>query len=414
MKGKRPWFRSGGYKHLDVPIGGEFAEKTAHPDFVAAHSWLPLLKYIKRTKRYKPKSGKTLFKERPIMYASHRDACIFKRYALRLSELLDKHYVTNDLDSTVIAYRKLGKANYDFSADAFRFAKKMMPCTVLCFDITGFFDNLDHRILKGRLKRILDVKELSPDWYAVFRAATQFKTIERTDLQKHPAFGSRFRDKSQRLIARITDITEAGIAIARNPNKFGIPQGTPISSAFSNLYLLDFDAKLSNACITRDALYQRYSDDILIICPLGKEAELLAAVEECLKAHRLELASEKTDQQSFDPQNPAVFQYLGFNISPDGPVIRPSSLARQWRKAKRAIRAAERAGLAAISAGKSDKIFVSNLRRRFSPVGGRNFSSYARRADAAFGSKKIARQIARLERKIDVEIRALQMVQKQE
>jgi RNA-directed DNA polymerase len=70
--------------------------------------------------------------------------------------------------------------------------------------------------------------------------------------------------------------------------------------------------------------------------------------------------------------------------------------------------------LAAISAGKSDKIFVSNLRRRFSPVGGRNFSSYARRADAAFGSKKIARQIARLERKIDVEIRALQMVQKQE
>jgi RNA-directed DNA polymerase len=408
MKSNRPWYRSSGYKHLDVPIGEEFAEKTAHPDFVAAHSWLPLIKYIKRTKRYKPKNGKTVFKERPIMYASHRDACILKRYALRLSELLDKHYVNNDLDNAVIAYRKLGKANYNFSADAFRFAKQMMPCTVLCFDITGFFDNLDHRILKDRLKRVLDVKELSPDWYAVFRAVTKFKMIERTDLQRHPTFGPRYRDKSQRLIARITDIIEAGIAIIRNPNNFGIPQGTPISSAFSNLYLLDFDATLSTACMTCDALYQRYSDDILIVCPPGKEAELFATVEECLREHRLKLAADKTDQQLFDPQNPAVFQYLGFNVSPNGAVIRPSSLARQWRKAKRAIKAAERAGLAAISSGRTDKIFVSNLRRRFSPVGARNFSSYARRADKAFGSKKISRQVARLERRIDAEIRGLQ------
>ena len=222
-------------------------------------------------------------------------------------------------------------------------------------------------------------------------------------------FGPRFRDKSQRLIAKIADITEAGIAITRNPNKFGIPQGTPISSAFSNLYLVSFDAKLSTACMTRDALYQRYSDDILIICPLGKEAELLASVEECLREHCLKLAADKTDQQLFDPQNPAVvFQYLGFNVSPDGAVIRPSSLARQWRKAKRAIRAAERAGLAAISKGEADKIFVSSLRRRFSPVGARNFSSYARRADAAFGSKKISRQVSRLERRIDAGVRALQ------
>ena len=149
MKNNRPWFRSSGYKHLDVQIAEKFAERTANPDFVAAHSWLPLIKYIKRTKRYKPKHGKTVSKERQIMYASHRDACILKRYSLQLTDLLDKHYSSNGLDSAVIAYRKLGKANYDFSAEAFRFAIKMMPCSVLCFDITGFFDNLDHRILKS-------------------------------------------------------------------------------------------------------------------------------------------------------------------------------------------------------------------------------------------------------------------------
>jgi len=408
MKSNRPWFRSSGYKHLDVPIGEAFAEKTAYPDFVVAHSWLPLIKYIKRTKRYKPKQGKTVFKERQIMYASHRDACILKRYSLRLTELLDRHYSSNGLDSTVIAYRKLGKANYDFSADAFRFAVKMMPCSVLCFDITGFFDNLDHRILKDRLKRILGVNQLSEDWYRVFRAVTQFRTIERSDLQKHADFGSRFKDKSCRLIGTINDIKGAGVAMAENPNKFGIPQGTPISSALSNLYLLDFDAKLFDFCTTHSCLYQRYSDDILVICPLGKEADIISAVENSLKEHRLELAADKTDQQKFDMRDPGVFQYLGFNVSPDGAVIRPSSLARQWRKFKRAINAARRAGLEAISSGRSDKIYVSNLRRRFSPVGARNFSSYARRADKAFGKKKITSQIGRLERRMDAEIRALQ------
>jgi RNA-directed DNA polymerase len=312
------------------------------------------------------------------------------------------------LDRAVIAYRKLGKANYDFSADAFRFAKKTMPCTVLCFDITGFFDNLDHRILKDRLKRVLGVNELSRDWYVVFRAVTQFKAIERSDLQNHSTFGPRFRDKTRRLVATITEITEAGITIGENQNKFGIPQGTPISSVFSNLYLLDFDAKLLAMCTALDALYQRYSDDILIISPLGKEEEIIATVESCLKEHRLQLAEGKTDQQLFDAKAPTTYQYLGFNVSPHGAIIRPSSLARQWRKAKRAIRIAERIGLDAVSKGEADKIYVAKLRRRFSPVGARNFSSYARRANKAFGTKKISRQIGRLERRIDAAIRALQ------
>ena len=134
MKSNRPWFRSSGYRHLDVPIGEVFAERTARPDFVAADSWLPLIKYIKRTKRYKPKNGKTLFKERPIMYASHRDACIFKRYALRLSELFRQAlHVTNDLDGAVIAGRNLGKGNYSFYSRCVPICKKDNPLRCAMF-----------------------------------------------------------------------------------------------------------------------------------------------------------------------------------------------------------------------------------------------------------------------------------------
>ncbi len=269
-----------------------------------------------------------------------------------------------------------------------------------CFDITGFFDHLDHSILKRRLKRILQVKELSRDWYGVFRHVTQYRTIERSDLMNHPMFGPRFRDDSQRLIGTISEIKKAGIKISCNANKFGIPQGTPISSVFSNLYLLDFDLKVHSACSASGALYQRYSDDILVVCPLEKRDEVAALIQECLKEHKLQIAADKTDQQVFDSQSPGVFQYLGFNVSLDGAVIRPSSLARQWRKAKRAINAVRRTGLEAIARGKADKIYVSKLRRRFSPVGARNFASYARRADEAFGSRRIARQVARLERVI--------------
>src|SRR5205807_7263825 len=98
MRGKRPWFASSGYKHLDVQVGEPFAARTAQPKFVSAHSWLPLIRYVKRIKRYKPKNGKTVFKDRPIMYSSHRDACILKRYARKLSVLLDKHYVSSNLN----------------------------------------------------------------------------------------------------------------------------------------------------------------------------------------------------------------------------------------------------------------------------------------------------------------------------
>jgi RNA-directed DNA polymerase len=100
-------------------------------------------------------------------------------------------------------------------------------------------------------------------------------------------------------------------------------------------------------------------------------------------------------------------RFPGPALSPDGAVIRSSSLARQWRKAKRSIARAKKIGDIAIAGGKAKKIYTKKLRRRFSPVGVRNFSSYSRRSADAFGSKKIARQVRRLESKTDKAIRDL-------
>ncbi|NKC23072.1 hypothetical protein HED50_18645 [Ochrobactrum oryzae] len=216
-------------------------------------------------------------------------------------------------------------------------------------------------------------------------------------------------DEDQRGHSR-ADCDDHGTSQGRNcdysqPEQVRNPQGTPISSAFSNLYMMDVDAAMVTACGKIGALYQRYSDDILIVCRPDNETEIINALKSVIIAHKLEIKDEKTERALFGSGSEDIFQYLGFNVSKDGAVIRPTSLARQWRKARRAIKTTKRIGEQAIAKGRADKIYTKRLRKRFAPVGARNFSKYARRAADAFGSKRIVRQVMRLERMVDRAIR---------
>ena len=101
-------------------------------------------------------------------------------------------------------------------------------------------------------------------------------------------------------------------------------------------------------------------------------------------------------------------QYLGFALHEAGPPIRESSLARQWRKMRRAMRWTRKIAERNIASGKSTKAHTKRLYRRFTHLKVRddegvrivrNFSSYGRRSAAAFGEdEKISQQIKRFER----------------
>jgi hypothetical protein len=401
------WFKPRGYGHLDAPVGETFAAGVGGAGFAASHDWSVLIHYIDETKRYKPKKRKTVLKPRPIMYASHRDACILSKYAHDLTQLLDAHYAATNLHENVIGYRKLGRANYDFAAAACQFARAFAPCVVMCFDVTGFFDHLDHSILKRKLKQILKVDELSDDWYAVYRHVTRYKYIHKADVEAHPKFGPRIKAPCHAPVATISEVKDAGIQIHENRNKYGVPQGTPISAAFSNLYMLDFDGVMAEACAKVGGLYQRYSDDIIIVCPCEHEAAMEALVKSTLAGLKLDLSGDKTEIVQFDSGSHFPFQYLGFDISPAGAVIRASSMSRQWRKLKRGIRRTKEAGEKAIANGTATKIYTKSLRKKFAPVGSRNFSSYARNAADALESEKLLSQVRRWERAADKKIRDL-------
>ena len=92
--------------------------------------------------------------------------------------------------------------------------------------------------MKERLKRLLGVAELPRDWYTVFHHVTRFHYVSREALASHPEFGRKLKSRKPEPVTSIAEVKAAGIEITPKKNASGIPQGTPISSAFSNLYMM--------------------------------------------------------------------------------------------------------------------------------------------------------------------------------
>lgn len=409
------WFKPRRYKHFDRPVCEAFARKVTHPKFVERHAFTPLIHYLKQTKKYKKEKGKAETKNRPIMYASHRDACILSYYSFLLNENLNRYYRDKQLDEHIIAYRSPGKSNYDYSSIAFTYACQHAPCAILAFDVSGFFDNLDYRLLKNRLKRILNVASLPKDWYCVFRFVTNYHYVELAELKANAAFAEAIGAPGTGPIATVAELKAARIRFHKNTNaRFGIPQGTPISASLSNLYMIEFDVTAREYCEAIGALYRRYSDDILIICPLDKATEVEAKISSMIESEKLRISEQKTERSEFALGSPPTHgarcaQYLGFTYYPGGAGIRASSLSRQWRKMRRSIKRTRKVAEANIAAGKADKVYTKKLRRRFSPLQVRNFSSYARRSATAFGQgEKITKQVRRIEREFERLVREIE------
>lgn len=187
-----------------------------------------------------------------------------------------------------------------------------------------------------------------------------------------------------------------------------------MSATLSNLYMIDFDIVVKDYCESIGALYLRYSDDILVICSPELATEVESMITTLIASEKLELSTSKTERTLFDPATISggdlrCAQYLGFTYHKDGAAIRAGSLSRQWRKMRRAVRRTRKVAAAAIASGKATKVYTKKLRRRFSPLPFRNFSSYARRSAAAFGkTEKITGQVRRFERGFERELYDLQ------
>lgn len=122
------------------------------------------------------------------------DALVYSYYA----ELLTKEYETilsnKNLTDVVTAYRKtpveIGskkhKCNIDFAVDIFKSINEYPKdnFVAIAFDIKGFFDNLNHKLLRDKWKTILGIhhQPLPDDHFNVYRNITRFSYIDLVDI----------------------------------------------------------------------------------------------------------------------------------------------------------------------------------------------------------------------------------------
>ena len=412
MEYSNSWFRRRHYLHFDLPVGKEKAEKiVTNPDAVSSHSFFPFISFCVESEKIKKNpSTKTVSKipkSRHISYGAHLDSHIYSYYSKLLSECLETALKTNGLDKSVLAFRSLGKSNIDFAADAFDHIKSVGACSAIALDISGFFDNLDHKHLKHKWSQILGMSALPKDHYQVFKSLTKYSTVEKDVLHEllgislnNPKCGARKKLCSPQTFRK--KIRSASLIRTNNKN-YGIPQGTPVSAVLSNIYMSDFDLEVNAFVRKSNGRYFRYCDDMLFIVPASEVKSTKDFVTCYIKKIKLEINPSKTEIRDFVPTETGIksekpLQYLGFTFDGDQVLIRSSALARYSEKMKRGVNFAKatmrKRNRLRRQRGEVEKpLFKMEIYKRYSHLGRRNFIRYGLRAAETFNSSAIKKQI---------------------
>ena len=457
------WFKPKGYLHLMPRITYKdyswVKAFVSNPKKVKNYNFYPLIHRTIITRRFKKlkynncdlqlyrshvnlETFKSTQKERDIHFPNHLDGLIYSYYA---KEILSKRYETElkidiKFSECITAYRKIkiapesnkGKCNIHFAHDVFNHVKNLGDCVVLTFDIEKFFPSLDHLYLRKAWSLLLKRTDgkLPPDHYHVFKSLTSFWYFEEEDLLKEANLlkfkrGNRRRKKSSHIKSYCSNEQDfrKRICGVRNKsgksllNKFpyegkGIPQGTAISSLLANIYLLEFDKLIYNRIKNiKGALYRRYSDDIIVVCPQDLKSEIKTFVEDCIyDSCKLNINSEKTEEVYFSSkksETPSIrLKYLGFEFDGKKMLIKSSTCSKYYRRMKYFTkRKFYKAKVMTLTRQKDTKVWSNQIRKKYSDKGKRNFISYAVKANKETNERSIILQIKSHKKNLEEYIR---------
>lgn len=343
--------------HFDSPINSRQAiSLVTSPKKVATHSFYPFLSCTLSIPKIKKENGRLIRdkKEREIAYASHKDSHIFSYYTHILNEkyeeMIRKEYFK--INNSILAFRKLGKSNIEFAKYAFDYILEHKNCSVIALDVSNFFGNIDHNILKEKWKKIISNDTLPSDHFAVFKAITQYSIIKKEIAFKEfgisihtPRSNSRkqicspeefrkFRDKFNDTLLKGNQVIYSNKGMGK-----GIPQGSPISALLSNIYMIDFDIIVQDLIQEKNGLYMRYCDDILCIIPSDELEIIRTFIKNEIKKLKLDINEKKTeivnfkfDQEKNKIINDKKLQYLGFILKDESITIRPAAFTKYSKK----------------------------------------------------------------------------------
>jgi len=462
VKKEKDWFKIKRYPHIGLPLNAndrfKWIEKyVTDPQNIAKHSFLPFIHKTSRVKKFRKeysqktgeincayKNNKKILrrpneKKRELFYASHLDSLIFSYYAKLLSEAYETKLKSTEynLNEVVNAYRSVplhpenenssNKCNIDFANDIFKYILDYPETefAVIAFDISSFFDNLNHKLLREIWVEILNEERLPADHFNVFRNITRFSHIDIVDIFEE------FKDKiytrrinklgkpleiKQKSIRKVKFLrNQDAIAFCTEkeffkirgkllqPSKtkkmkdgsiiyrdFGIPQGSPISSVLANIYLLHFDKTINNFIQYNGGIYRRYSDDMVVICPMSVKEKLTNLVYTEIPKYKLEIQAAKTQVFHFKRENGKLvcgqeyediinwnksFIYLGFEFDGQHVLLKSASLSGYYRKMKRYIRRAKRFSKYK-KVNNSGELYKRRIFKKFSYKGAKRIRKY--------------------------------------
>ena len=287
------------YRHIDVPIDLN-SDKNFHKvinviEDLKSHQFLPFIKKattVIRFKRNKEGRAERTQKIRPIMYASHLDSHIYSYYNFILLNKYEDSLNKLGISENIIAYRKIeigqtgkGKSNIHFAKEVFEYIQTKDESVVITQDIEGFFDNINHSLLKEKICKIIGVEKLDDSLFKVFKSLTRYRYIEHRDFED-----KKINKKIQASKFAIYKVL-AGL-FKENLTNHGIPQGSPISGLLANISLIDFDNDIK--VNFPNVFYRRYSDDLVFVCDPSQKDELIAFIDRKIKETFLKINAKKS------------------------------------------------------------------------------------------------------------------------
>lgn len=467
VKKEKDWFKLKRYPHIGNPLLAKdrhvwIEPYITNPLKVSAHNFLPLIhkksKVRKFRKEYCEACGKLLYtvingkksvrnaskpKERELYYAGHLDALVYSYYAELLTKEYEKILSQKNLVDVVTAYRKIPveigskkhKCNIDFAVDVFKSINEYPKdnFVAIAFDIKGFFDNLNHKLLREQWKTVLGIHDqpLPEDHFNIYRNITRFSYIDLVDIfqefqnqifvkttaQGKPTITRKrvskikylkkgnaiaFCTKDEYLAKRKSLVKkqrfvkdDTGNTITKD---FGIPQGSPISAVLANIYMLDFDYEINKYLESIGGIYRRYSDDMVAICPLDKKDDVIKEFANKIKNSCLTIQDKKTQIFHFERQTRILkcgqefpnginynknFIYLGLEFDGVDAKIKSASISGYYRKMKRTIKRGKYFSRKPLNKY-SGELFKARLLKRFSYKGANRRNKYLWNASKSY------------------------------
>lgn len=379
------WLIPKRYPHIDLPCKGKrellhLMSYVKTPDAIAKHAFSPLIRRNVITYPFKRQNVKSPRKKdrkiRPITYASHTDSAIYGYYALLLSSKYEKRLGEANLSDSVCAYRKIPckegnrhKCNIDIAKEVFEFIKDGLSeghqLAAVTFDIKGFFDNLDHKLLKKAWKNVMGYEHMPDDVYNVFKSITRYSYMNEKALFqecKNHIICQNVIGYKKRRVKRLSYLRDKGtvafcdksdihhlrdfhlIQTRKKTDVQGIPQGLPISAVLANVYMFDFDKKIKEEICKTGGIYRRYSDDIIIVCPINEGTKWKEYVCSEIKKLKLTIEPHKTNLFSFIPLHDKnvcsheivgekkKLEYLGFSFDGNRILLKDAGLGKYYMK----------------------------------------------------------------------------------